>query len=366
MTPKPESRIHGCLLGGAIGDALGAGVEFSSLAEIRRRHGPAGITGYVDPVGRVTDDTQMTLFTAEGLIRARNQLCLRPAGRLGEQGSTTIIGTIHRSYLRWLVTQGDPEPQDVGAPVVDGWLVTNDILHEQRAPGMTCLSGLRAPAMGTVDEPLNDSKGCGGVIRVAPIGLTGRLDDAEVFSTAVEAAAITHGHPSGYLAAGAFAVVIARLGAGDDLRAAIAVATHALDAHARAGETIRAVELALTLAETAPATPETVERLGGGWVAEEALAIGLYCALVAPDVRAGLLLAVNHSGDSDSTGSITGNLLGTHLGIDALPRDLLDGLAERDLVGTVADDLTATFLTSTFLTGALTDAATDLERYPPW
>jgi ADP-ribosyl-[dinitrogen reductase] hydrolase len=80
-------------------------------------------------------------------------------------------------------------------------------------------------------------------------------------------------------------------------------------------------------------------------------------ALVATDVRSGLLLAVNHSGDSDSTGAITGNILGAQLGVEALPADLVDGLAERDLVRTVADDFVARFVT---------DAEPDLERYPPW
>ncbi len=75
-----------------------------------------------------------------------------------------------------------------------------------------------------------------------------------------------------------------------------------------------------------------METLGGGWVGEEALAIGLCCALVAPDVRSGLLLAVNHSGDSDSTGSIAGNLLGAMHGLDALPQDLLDDLEGRYVI----------------------------------
>ena len=69
-----RDRYRGCLLGGAVGDALGAGIEFASLADIRRQYGPAGVTGYVPCYGRsgaITDDTQMTLFTAEGLIRAR-------------------------------------------------------------------------------------------------------------------------------------------------------------------------------------------------------------------------------------------------------------------------------------------------------
>ena len=67
----PDAYL-GCLLGGAIGDALGAPIEFSSLQEIRRRFGPAAVTGFVEdawPAGSITDDTQMTLFTSAAKIR---------------------------------------------------------------------------------------------------------------------------------------------------------------------------------------------------------------------------------------------------------------------------------------------------------
>jgi ADP-ribosyl-[dinitrogen reductase] hydrolase len=79
MTTEPNrlDRIRGCLLGGAVGDALGAPVEFMSTDEIRAAFGPDGIEEFAFAYGRrgaVTDDTQMTLFTAEGLIRAEVRL----------------------------------------------------------------------------------------------------------------------------------------------------------------------------------------------------------------------------------------------------------------------------------------------------
>jgi len=68
------SHYSGCLLGGAVGDALGWPVEFiPSMQGIREKFGPGGI---LDPVANaqgvfeITDDTQMTLFTAEGLLLA--------------------------------------------------------------------------------------------------------------------------------------------------------------------------------------------------------------------------------------------------------------------------------------------------------
>jgi ADP-ribosyl-[dinitrogen reductase] hydrolase len=77
---------------------------------------------------------------------------------------------------------------------------------------------------------------------------------------------------------------------------------------------------------------EAIAELGEGWVAEEALAISVYCALVARDFRQGVVMAVNHDGDSDSTGAITGNLLGALHGVDAIPARMAGaaGTARRD------------------------------------
>lgn len=86
-----------------------------------------------------------------------------------------------------------------------------------------------------------------------------------------------------------------------------------------------------------------VESIGQGWIAEESLAIAIYCALAEPDPRQALLLAVNHSGDSDSTGAICGNLLGTWHVVEALPSDWSDAVEGRDTIATIADDFTAAF-----------------------
>jgi ADP-ribosyl-[dinitrogen reductase] hydrolase len=152
-------------------------------------------------------------------------------------------------------------------------------------------------------------------------------------------AAITHGRPSGYLAAGAFASMISCLMMGQPMEAAIDLAMSELAEASEGEEVLRALEGARRAAHEMPATPETIERLGGGWVAEEALAIAAFCALTASDFRSGVLLAVNHSGDSDSTGAITGNLLGAVLGEEAIPKPWLESLEARSIIETLADDL---------------------------
>jgi ADP-ribosylglycohydrolase len=335
-----RDRYRGCLLGGAVGDALGAGIEFMSLEEIRRRFGPAGVTGYVPCYGRssaITDDTQMTLFTAEGLLRAR-------------RGGGDVAAAVWEACQRWLLTQGRRRPGGAG-----GWLIGQEFLHHQRAPGTTCLSALDGGRPGAPGRPVNDSKGCGGVMRVAPAGLAG----GDPFTLGGQAAALTHGHPSGYLAAAAFAQMISCLAGGrtlpDAVDAALAAVRDAPGSGVAGSEVSAALGAAVAAAGAGPPSTETMCSLGAGWVAEEALAVAVYCALTAADFRSAVLLAVNHGGDSDSTGAICGNLLGASLGVQAIDADLLDGLEGRDVITQVADDLHDVFAAG---------GAPSPERYP--
>jgi ADP-ribosylglycohydrolase len=352
--PSRKERFVGCLLGGAVGDALGAPVEFLSLSEIRRQFGSAGVSAYTSAYGRrgaITDDTQMTLFTAEGLIRVRN--------RMVDRGICNVPAVLHRAYERWLSTQVGrervPWDPELGPGDRSGWLVTQAFLHHRRAPGNTCLSALQEGfRLGSPAEPLNSSKGCGGVMRVAPVGLVAE----DPFELGCEAAALTHGHPSGWLAAGALAEMIGVLVRGESLQLAVASARQRLAGHADAGEVSAALAGAVSLAEhDGLAAPEQVESLGEGWVAEEALAIAVFCALRATSFAEGVLAAVNHGGDSDSTGSLTGNLLGTAMGAGAIDRALLDELEGGDAIERIAVDLYETFVEP---------SEPDWERYPPW
>lgn len=341
---ESRGRFRGCLLGGAVGDALGGPVEFLAAHEIRARFGPEGVTDFLPAYGgrgRITDDTQMTLFTADGLLRA----WVRGASR----GIVSVPAIVAASYQRWLATQGRRPPAHLGMAFHDdprqpGWLVSLGALHAARAPGLTCLQALeRMPRFG--DPARNDSKGCGGVMRVAPVGLhawrrNGHQDARQTFDDGCVLAGLTHGHPTGQLTAGVLAVLVQALADGAPLEEALDAATGILRQHPRHQETLAALEAARELA-AAPdvAGPEAVSRLGRGWVAEEALAIAVYCALVARDFRHGVLLAVNHDGDSDSTAAICGNLLGAAQGEEAIPPEWRTGVELAAEIREIADDL---------------------------
>src|SRR5262249_55873369 len=126
--------------------ALGAPVEFKSLEAIRARFGPGGITELAEAygiVGAITDDTQMTLFTAEGLLRA--YVCW------AHRGIIHILSLVAQSYRRWYLIQ-------LGELEGTGWLVHERGLLDRRAFGHMCLIALAGNRLGMLEVPLNDSK----------------------------------------------------------------------------------------------------------------------------------------------------------------------------------------------------------------
>lgn len=297
-------RVLGCLFGGAVGDGFGYAIEFDRLAEIRRKHGPDGLIGPVLHDGKliVSDDTQMTLFTASALAGVASDEDPMPA--------------IRASYLDWHRTQTSS-----ASVAGEMGLLRYSELWRRRAPGMTCMSALAAGGHGTPQRRINNSKGCGGVMRVAPIGLRLSWDDRRAFDVAARAAAITHGHPSGYLSAGVMASVVRQLLDGTSLSEATDRACELLAAAADGQETLSAIQRALELARTSPDHGRDVElgRLGEGWVGEEALAIALYSVLATSDFEEAMRVSANHDGDSDSTASIAGQLIGARFGLARMP-----------------------------------------------
>ena len=304
MTIDIADRIWGGFLGGAIGDALGEPVEFLSKDERLQRWGPAGVQGFVHPhgMGRFTDDTQMTLFTAEALI-------------LHAKTGEPLLTALHNTYLRWLVTQKFPSRISPDTYLREGFLLDEPILHQRMGPGRTCLRALmEATDLGM--PVVNDSKGCGGLMRVAPIGFWAALhpgdwDIRRTFTVASHAAQLTHGHPCGYLSAGFFAALMREVALGVPLKDAMTETLLLLEKLGETGETIRQlIRRARELAAKEAPWEQTVQELGAGWVAEEILAIAVYLGLTAPDFRTGIIQAANHPGDADSVGAIAGQLLG--------------------------------------------------------
>ena len=335
------NRFKGCLVGGAVGDALGYPVEFMPAAAIFQKYGRGGIREYAlrRGVAEISDDTQMTLFTATGLLLGSTRGMTR--GIMG--GYEDYIMS---SYLDWYRTQTERYPLPKGHHF--SWLVNVPGLFSLRAPGNTCMSALAAGGNGTLDAPLNHSRGCGGVMRAAPIGLYFNdrpCTQEEIDRIGAKAAVLTHGHELGYLPAAMLAHIISRIaGHGDTVPAAVRDAMAAMPAvFPRARHLDQLLALIGEAADLAGSDTDdltAIRRLGEGWVGDEALAIAVYCAMrYADDFEKGVVAAVNHDGDSDSTGSLTGNILGAALGYGAIPQKYLDKLELRDVIEEVAEDL---------------------------
>lgn len=351
---RNEEHMVGCLLGGAIGDAFGAPIKFMNYDKIIATYGEGGLKQLVvqEDTGKamITDDTQLTLFTAEGLLRSITRCHQKNLERT--KRDTTIV--VFRSYLRWLYTQGLTTP-NWSKEAYDGWLIKVKNLYHYREPGVTCLTALGKGIMGTIAKPTNSSKRCGTVIRVAPVGLV--EDEDTVFDVGCSTGAITHGHATAYLASGALATMIYYIIEGLEIKDAALHALQKLETHEGHEEVSDSIKLALQFAEEGEATLEKLQAFGDGFMANDAVGMGLYAALTHTEhFKEAIMFAMNQSGNSNSAAAIAGNLVGAYLGKDGIDEELISGIELSKEIEQVGKDLCKRF-----------EASEDwAKRYPGW
>ena len=339
-----QDRCRGTLVGGAVGDALGYEVEFMSLSAIRKRFGEKGISDYVldrSGLAELSDDTQMSLFTAEGL------LCGIADGKVCDRD---LLPYITEAYEYWYYTQSRPSLKMSGS-----WLTHVAALWSRRAPGNTCMSALRCISMPNPAPVINNSKGCGGVMRVAPIGIFSAahprvLDLEHAGYLAGYAADITHKHPLSTFSSMALAMIVADCLTYDNVdreKFRFIVIDRIFrwlglyfneDKYLSALQAL--VQKSLDLAVSDKTDADAIRELGEGWVAEETLAIAVFSVMrYIDDFDKCIRCAVNHDGDSDSTGAVTGNIIGAILGYSSIPQKYLTNLELHDVLLSAADDL---------------------------
>lgn len=356
-------KYRGCLLGGAAGDALGYAIEFDREEAIAARYGSRGIRDYqLDERGLApfSDDTQMTLYTANSLLCSLAALSTQASGGAHASSSAPVSSgapalvspaalaayapaQMAQFYVEWMYTQVSPYP--LAEP--KAWISSLPELFASRAPGVTCMNACEAMANGA--KAVNNSKGCGGIMRMAPVGLINTcpgFSGVELQRLGAQLAELTHCHELGWMPAGVFAHIVSLLSR-DEASSVREAATQALNTLPEAfpnahylGQLQELLRYTLRLADRDIPDLEAIHALGEGWVAEEALAIGLLCSLRHEDDFAGAITsAVNHGGDSDSTGAIAGNIVGAHLGLAGIPQRYLEHLELRDTISKIADDL---------------------------
>lgn len=352
-----RSRVRGSLLGGALGDALGAPVAPLALDAIREEHGARGLTEPVPAFGRrgaVTAGTQLTLFTVDGLIRAQVRR---------DTGAWHPPTDLHRAYRRWAATQRDWGPDERRKE--DGWLAREEWLYARRTPARACLLGFGDDIMGTLEAPKNPAaRGAEAAVRSGPFGLLVGWEPQLVVQLAVECAVQTHGHPSAYLAAGAHAVIVHALARGDSVDAGVQRALALLGARPGHQVVTDALQRALGAVRQGMPNADRVEELAAGGTAEGLLASAVYCVLVGEDVRHGMCLAVNHGGDSAACGALAGALLGALHGETALPPGWLAELEGRATILELADDFAMEMTQGPALHGPALASPGWLSRYP--
>lgn len=336
-------QIRGSLFGGAAGDALGYAIEFHSELEIFGIYGMEGITEYTLAHGKalISDDTQMTLFTAAGLL-------------MDEKNGP--VGSVALAYRDWLKTQLMKKYRASEKGYTELFKETG--LYSRRAPGLTCMSALEsrwreAPMEQYTKNPINHSKGCGGIMRVAPVALRYRLNEdcgktiEELDQLAAETSAVTHGHSLGFMPSSVVSHIISRILSTPEMSLK-EIILEARDTVAKLfvgdkhlPELIDIINRAVTLAESEGTDDlDNIHALGEGWVAEETLGIALYCALrYQDDFSKAIIAAVNHNGDSDSTGAVTGNILGSLVGYEAMEQKWKENLELKEVILQMADAL---------------------------
>ncbi|MBQ8628637.1 MAG: ADP-ribosylglycohydrolase family protein [Prevotella sp.] len=361
---RVADSIRGCLMAGAAGDALGYEVEFMRRRAILSRFGEQGITTFaLDGNGKalISDDTQMTLFTANGMLMGLTRGYMRGIGGRPEK-------YVDGAYLDWYYTQTGRKKEILINDFHYTWLRDLPEMAHRRAPGNTCLQACESMFRGK--PVLNNSKGCGGIMRVAPMalldaGYASRSENCysieELAEAGGEIAECTHKHPLGFLPASLLTVLLYKVvpmtpeQVCEEIDGIVADTVNILD-HIYKGKyeydkryLKELTNKAVLLAHSNLSDADAIRLLGEGWVAEEAWVIALFCAIRHIDsVEDAIIASVNHDGDSDSTGSICGNIMGAIYGYEHIKnrnifcpkgKQLEETLELSDIILALADDL---------------------------
>ena len=336
-----RERFRGCLLGMAVGDAMGYPVDQKDWQQIKEDYGPNGLRGYdlVNGYADVTSYTQIGAFTANGLLfgltRGQTQGQMAP-----------FINYVNLAGREWAASQrpwGRPQRSYC-------WLLRREEICRRNCMDRKMLETLSAERMGTIETPVNNESGPEGLTAAIGVGLIyekNRISQEEMDRLGAEAVALTHGSPTAFLTGAALSHIISRLTADPRLplakvfrEAADAVTEQFGHQYSQAFDFAKLIHNAIKYAQYPQIRPvEILEKIrcdNGARV----LAGAIYACLVSRgDFDTALIAAVNHSGRSAAVGAITGAIMGLKLGERALPEFYLEGLEPAEILRELADDL---------------------------
>jgi ADP-ribosylglycohydrolase len=341
-----KERFSGAFLGFAIGDAFGYPLRGREYEEICRRFEKQGCLELAvskkTESALFTDATQMALFTADGIIWADRE------AKGGEINYTTYV---FYAYQYWLYTQTNTIAGKEYAWLFDTeknqrkcrLLKAKGLYKSRNATDVNigALLGARDSKYGRLINKINNNADNGGLKRIFPAGLYFNYNPEIAFRAGADFAAITHTDPTGYLAAGCYAAIMAELVSGESLENAINISMRILREYDGHEQTMETLDNMLNLVSDDTVSPRAaIERIGEGKSADEALAIALFCiSLHSEDYANALRLATNHDGESDVCGALCGGLFGAYRGVKAIPRRWVKKIQYHNMLLDIEEEL---------------------------
>jgi len=302
-----SKKFRGCILGLAIGDALGYPVEFiRTREEILIVTGGTGITDLPDPA-LYTDDTQMTISVGNAILRSGDDIGL-------------FMTCLTDEFLKWLELQNIPE--------------------HRRAPGHTCMTACRNLKAGVKweDAGVPASLGCGSAMRSAPIGLFHSKVE-KLVDFAIDSSKITHPAELALCGSVGTALLTHLALKNEPVGVWAAELLKVVSINSEFTQIIREAAEHAAL-RTDPDFVLSDRCLGEGWTAHEAVASALYCCMMFPDsYEKAVLLGANAVGDCDSIACIAGAWMGAKFGIDAIPAKWVEKIENKEMLTALADAL---------------------------
>ena len=332
-----SERYRGCLLGLAVGDAMGYTIDDKSWEEIQENYGPEGLLGYdlqETEYATVTSYTQIAAYLSNGLLMSISR---------GKPDHMRYCKLALREWTRSQQFYRDPEKTLC-------WIAKFPQFRRRRCRDARMLDNLRLEAYGTMSSPKNNNSAPGSLTAAVAAGMfyhPKRIAPEQVGPLAGELIAMTHGNPDAFLSGVVLAYVITGILQEPDcpLQEQFAQAIAVMDGLFRsrfpqterlARQFRKAIALARQESVSAQEGMERLQCLDGA----QCLAGAMFACLRSPeDFDAAMITAVNHSGISAAVGAVTGAILGAKLGEEALPPFYLESLECGDLLRILAEDM---------------------------
>lgn len=334
---KRTSACQGCLLGLAVGDAMGYPVDEKHWDEIQEDYGPNGLLGYDLVNGRAIGSacTQVAAYVSNGLLLGITR------GR--PERYIQFAGISLREWARAQYFPRDPEKSWC-------WVAKLPLMRGRKYKDSRMLDALRLETLGTMEKPINRANSAGGLPGAAVVGLAcgGKGMDRSIAPVlGAQVVALTHGSSEAFLCGSILAESIASILENDRLplsehilRATDRMLSRFGIGYPQAQPLAELMRHTVRQAEDREADPrEYMEKMGCDSAAE-CLAGAVYaCCVWENDFDNAMILSVNHSGKSAVVGSLTGALMGAKMGVEALPDFYLESLEPAPILKELATDL---------------------------